>query len=89
MIVKPTWEHEPAREHLGCLAPRQDGFSRIFRQFELNRSLCLALDHRHTFANVIILHEIRHREFDEITSTQLAVYSDVEQGQVVKATREF
>ncbi|SHG82405.1 hypothetical protein SAMN05443551_0706 [Marivita hallyeonensis] len=80
--MKPTWEHEPVGKHLWRLDPIQHGLSRVFRQFELNWSLGLALDHRNTLSETIILHKIRHGKFDQIAAAQFAMNCDVEESQV-------
>ena len=88
-VVKATWEHITAREHLWGFDPGQYRLTCVFRQFKLNRSLRLTLDNGNTLPNTIIFHEISHTQFDEITTAQLAVDGDVEQSQVPQIACEF
>jgi len=80
--MEPAWEHEPTRKHLRRFDPSQDGIARVFCQFKLHRPLGLALDHRNAFSHSIILYQVRHGQFDEITAAQLAIDRDVEQCQI-------
>ena len=40
-VMKEAWKHRSARNHLRRIDPGQNGFTRIFRQFELNGRLVL------------------------------------------------
>ncbi len=57
-----------AIKHFWRFYPYQHSFSRVFRQFELNRSLGFALDHRNTFTDAIVFDKIGHSEFDQIAA---------------------
>lgn len=77
--MKAAGKHKLTRKHLGSSVPRQNGFTRVFRQFKLDRSFGLALDHENAFPNAVVLNKVRHGQVDEITAAQLAVDGDVEQ----------
>lgn len=82
MFVKSARKHETTCEHFGRLDPLEDGFTSVFRQFELNRLFGLSLDHGNTFPYLVILHQVAHLKFDQMAAAQLAVDGDVEQGKV-------
>ena len=87
--MEPAGKHEPACKHIGRFDPGQDGFTRVFRNCELNRSLSLALDHRNPLTYPIIFDQICNDEFAQIAAAQLDVDGDVEQRQIASIARYF
>lgn len=80
--MEAAGKHSPTRKHFGRFDPCQDGFTRVFRQYKLDRSLGFALDDRYAFPDAVVFDEIGNGQLDQITATQLAVDGDVEQNQI-------
>ena len=88
-IVDPAGKQKHTPDHLGRRNPVPDGLTRVFRDLELDWSLCLALDDRDTIADTAPNHEFGDLQPDEIAATQLAVDREVEQGEVPEIPRQF
>ncbi len=88
-VVKPAGKHETATSHFRRFDPRGNGVPRVFREFELNGPLGFSLDHRHSFANAIIPHQVGYSQFHQIASAKLAINCHVEQRKIAQVARQF
>ena len=88
-VEEPTWKEAGTTEHLGTTVPIPYGFTRVFRDLKLHRSVGLTLDYCDTVAYPVSDNEIGNLQADKITAAQLAVDRKIEQSQIPKIVREF
>ena len=72
-----------------CFNPGLDGFTRVFRDFELNGALRFALNDRHPLANGRADHQIAHADPNQIAAAQLAVDREVEEREIAGIARHL
>lgn len=88
-VMKPAGKHDTAAEHFRRHDPRGNGIPRVFREFELNGSLCFTLNHVDPFANAIVPHQVIDGQFHQIASVNLTFNRRVEQSKIAQVACQF
>lgn len=88
-VVKAARKEERTADHLGPRDPVRDRETGVFRDFELNGPLCLALNDRCAFSSAITDDEICDLQPDQVTAAKLAVDGEIEQHQITQIAREL
>lgn len=83
--VDPAWEQEVFAAQVRLADPILDGRPRAGRDLELHRTMGLVLHDGRAIGDFVAVADVANAQCHQVAASQLAVESEVEQGELARA----